>query len=256
MKRLGIILLTILGLIEATIAEADFYRGTAQGAGGTVSVIVHMENDILAGIRVEAVQESNEIGKPAAIVLQNELIEKQNPNAIDAVTGATATSTAILNAAKEAFEKAELPMPEKKEERVTDNESALSDSNDRSIITDQTAVNAATEATQGEATPGEAVWFEATPSEPELQDSNKESTLVEGWEKAPFSELMDSREALRQQINVIRTASDEDIQYKPGEIRVLEDDWTDANLNILESDYHTVNSYVLTLLEQSAPTGD
>ena len=81
------------------------YTGSAQGYGGTITLEVTIENDLITNI--SAVSHSGEGAAywDMASKMLSAIIEKQDPN-VDTVSGATFTSTGIHNALTEALRSA------------------------------------------------------------------------------------------------------------------------------------------------------
>lgn len=91
---------------EATVQYKDgTYTGQADGFGGTVKVTLVIENDTITIIEItEASKEDKSYVELAKGVI-DEILEKQTYE-VDAVSGATYTSTGIKNAVKSALERA------------------------------------------------------------------------------------------------------------------------------------------------------
>lgn len=91
---------------EATVQYKDgTYTGQADGFGGTVEVTLVIENDTITIIEItEASKEDKSYVELAKGVI-DEILEKQTYE-VDAVSGATYTSTGIKNAVKSALERA------------------------------------------------------------------------------------------------------------------------------------------------------
>ena len=92
------------------------YTSTATGFGGDVTVTVKVSEKEIEEVNIEGEHETENIGTFAVDMLDDQILAAQSPN-IDALTGATVTSNAILGALKkdlteagadlEAFPKAE-----------------------------------------------------------------------------------------------------------------------------------------------------
>jgi fumarate reductase flavoprotein subunit len=82
------------------------YSASAVGYGGDVTVeITATENGKIGTLRVDASTESPEIGGTAAPRMAKTIIAKQSLD-IDAISGATITCKAVLNAAETALKQA------------------------------------------------------------------------------------------------------------------------------------------------------
>lgn len=84
---------------------AGTYTGESQGYAGTVSVTITTDGKSITEVSVVGEKETPAIGGAALSTLQDAILEAQSPE-VDAVSGATYTSTGVLEAAKSAFEKA------------------------------------------------------------------------------------------------------------------------------------------------------
>jgi len=114
MKKL-ICLLIALMMILGTAAMAEepagdlftpgTYTAEAQGIFVPVKVQVVVSATSILAVRVYAKGETEELGGKAAKQLANDILLAQTPN-VDALSGATVTSNAIIKAATEALEKA------------------------------------------------------------------------------------------------------------------------------------------------------
>ena len=105
MKKALSVLLAVCMLLScaAGLAEGTF-TGQAQGFGGPVSVTVTLENDAITQCVIEGADETPGIGGRAVEELPAKIVEANGP--VDGVTGATVTSTAILNALNSALAQA------------------------------------------------------------------------------------------------------------------------------------------------------
>lgn len=81
------------------------YTGSAQGYGGTITVEVTIENDIITGITPVSHSGEGAAYWDMASDMIPAIIDTQNPN-VDTVSGATFTSTGIHNAVTEALKSA------------------------------------------------------------------------------------------------------------------------------------------------------
>lgn len=81
------------------------YSAVRQGIGGDVTVTCTFENGELTGAEIVGDGETPGYGQDAIPVLLEALLAKKSPE-IDAVSGSTVTSTAVIEAAKECFARA------------------------------------------------------------------------------------------------------------------------------------------------------
>lgn len=102
-------------------AKAGTYSATEKGFGGDVTVTMVVGDDgSVTKVEVEADNETDGIGKAAAPKLAEAIAENQSL-AIDAVSGATVTSTAVLAAAETALAEAGIDVDEWKSRQVAKN---------------------------------------------------------------------------------------------------------------------------------------
>lgn len=76
---------------------------TEEGFGGEVSVKLTVENNKITALEITADKETPDVGGAAAKKLQEQILAQQNVN-VDAVSGATKTSTAVLKAVQSALQ--------------------------------------------------------------------------------------------------------------------------------------------------------
>ncbi len=81
------------------------YTGTAKGFGGDVSVTMTVSNTEITDLQIDGSNETENIGSFAVTMLKDRIMESQSPN-VDAITGATVSSNAILRALDDAFTQA------------------------------------------------------------------------------------------------------------------------------------------------------
>lgn len=131
MKKIGKLLLSAMmamSLVACSSAEKGVsgeYTGTAKGLGGDVNVTLTLKDSVITDVKAEGKQETEGIGSKALEQLPGEMVEGNTIN-VDGVSGATVTSDAIKEAAKEALKSAGLNPDDyatakagKKEEDVT-----------------------------------------------------------------------------------------------------------------------------------------
>jgi len=92
-----------------TVQESKYkdgtYEGTAQGYGGEVIVQITIERDIIVDIEVIAADNEDAAYYNMAIDILDDIMEAQIAK-VDTVSGATYTSTGIINAVDDALSKA------------------------------------------------------------------------------------------------------------------------------------------------------
>ena len=86
--------------------KAGTYTSEQKGYGGNLKVEVTVSDSKIESITVGDNQETKEIGGKAIEELTNKIISEQKPEQ-DAVSGATVTSKAFLDAVKDALSQAE-----------------------------------------------------------------------------------------------------------------------------------------------------
>ena len=102
---------TFAALNKANIEETDYtlkngtYSASANGHGGPVTVEVTTNNNKISAVKVTNQTESPYVGDTAMKLIPKEIIKQQTLN-VDAITGATMTSEAIINAANKAVAQA------------------------------------------------------------------------------------------------------------------------------------------------------
>lgn len=84
---------------------AGTYEASAQGLGGAVTVTMTMDETSITDVVIEGADETPEIGGAAIETLQAAILEAQSAD-VDGVAGATITSTAVLDAAKDCLAQA------------------------------------------------------------------------------------------------------------------------------------------------------
>ena len=115
MKKLVSLFLALLMLWTASVwaeempAETLFTPGTyeaeAQGLFVPVKVQITVNENEITNVLIDATGETPELGGTAASMLAESILKAQTPN-VDALSGATVTSTAIVKAATEALQAA------------------------------------------------------------------------------------------------------------------------------------------------------
>ena len=108
MKKIGKLLLSAMmamSLVACSSAGKGVsgeYTGTAKGLGGDVNVTLTLKDSVITDVKAEGKQETEGIGTKALEQLPGEMVEGNTIN-VDGVSGATVTSDAIKEAAKEAL---------------------------------------------------------------------------------------------------------------------------------------------------------
>jgi len=117
-KKLLLIAVLMVGLLAFVAcgddAEGDAsgmytdgtYTGTGQGYGGELEVEVTIENDEITGIEVVSHQETEGLGDAAFDDVISQIIENQSTDDVEAVSGATESSNAVIDAVNDALEDA------------------------------------------------------------------------------------------------------------------------------------------------------
>ena len=111
-KALGLFCaLTMVTAMAGTClaAEGETFTGTAKGFGGDVSVSITLADGTLTGAEITGEQETPNVGGEAMKVMQESMVSNQTVN-VDAVSGATFTSNAVLEAVGAAVAEAGLTM--------------------------------------------------------------------------------------------------------------------------------------------------
>lgn len=85
--------------------EGDSYTAEAQGFGGTVTVTIVLNGDDIVDVKATGPNETPGIGSNAIEVLPQRIIDADSAD-VDAVSGASVTSEAIITAAKAALAEA------------------------------------------------------------------------------------------------------------------------------------------------------
>ena len=109
MKRTMIAFATLAALATTAWAspacKAGTYTAEAAGIHGPVVVEVTFSKDRIEKVNIVKQTETEGIGSKAAVILPSKIVDAQSPN-IDALTGATITSTAIRNAVADCVKQA------------------------------------------------------------------------------------------------------------------------------------------------------
>lgn len=93
----------------ASVAEGEGYTGTqtasAKGMNGDVTVTITFENGVATACDVDASTETESLGQAAAPTVADAIVAGNTPN-VDAVSGSTVTSNAIMEATKACYDAA------------------------------------------------------------------------------------------------------------------------------------------------------
>ena len=90
---------------EGNLFIPGTYTETSTGFGGEVEVTVTVSENAIEDVQIKGDQETENIGSFAVDMLDDRIMEAQSPN-VDALTGATVSSNAILGALKKALKAA------------------------------------------------------------------------------------------------------------------------------------------------------
>lgn len=99
------LILAMLGVASAAAYTAGTYTGTGAGRNGDVKVDVEFNDDAIISVTVTEHQETPGIGDVAVEQLPGKIVETQSLG-LDAITGATMTSVAIIDAVADAVAQA------------------------------------------------------------------------------------------------------------------------------------------------------
>ena len=118
---------------EAGLYTPGTYTGTAAGRNGDVTVEVTCSADAITAVTVTEHQETAGVADPAIEKIPEEIVEYQSLG-VDAVTGATITSQAILDAAAAAIEQAGGDVEALKAVKPTGGETAAMEDRDTQVL--------------------------------------------------------------------------------------------------------------------------
>lgn len=108
MKKICVVLLTVMMIVGAASAERLYmpgtYEGTAPGYHGTIHVSVEVDEDTILAVTVGENEETYHVGEKAFPILSESIVSNQS--LADVVTGATISSRAMTNAVVKALENA------------------------------------------------------------------------------------------------------------------------------------------------------
>ena len=99
---LAILLTLALVLSFGTAAFAETAAATAEGLDETVTVTMTVEDGVITAVEAETDKEEETVGQQALTEIPAAMVEANSVN-VDGVSGATATSNAVLSAATQAY---------------------------------------------------------------------------------------------------------------------------------------------------------
>ena len=86
-------------------AASEAQTASAKGMNGDVTVTITFENGVATACDVDASTETESLGQAAAPTVADAIVAGNTPN-VDAVSGSTVTSNAIMEAAKACYDAA------------------------------------------------------------------------------------------------------------------------------------------------------
>ena len=99
---LAVLLIAAMLAGSASLAYADSATATAQGLEETVTVTLTLEDGVITAVDAQTDKEDLTIGRQALEKLPTAMVE-QNTVKVDAISGATSTSNAVISAATSAY---------------------------------------------------------------------------------------------------------------------------------------------------------
>ncbi len=102
MKRFAAMLIALVMLLTMVPAMAEEVTGAAKGFGGDVTVTLTIDNGVITAAKAEGADETPGVGTPALEQLPAKMVEGNTVN-VDVISGATFTSNAVIEAAKNAL---------------------------------------------------------------------------------------------------------------------------------------------------------
>ena len=99
---LAVLLIAAMLAGSASLAYADSAKATAQGLEETVTVTLTLEDGVITAVDAQTDKEDLTIGRQALEKLPTAMVE-QNTVRVDAISGATSTSNAVISAATSAY---------------------------------------------------------------------------------------------------------------------------------------------------------
>ncbi|SDK04850.1 FMN-binding protein [Natronincola ferrireducens] len=108
---LSMLLLVACNSQSTGTAESSYkdgtYTGAGTGFGGEMEVEVVIENGSITGLNIISHGETPGISDPAFTGIEEQLLENQDTEEIDAISNATRTSEGLIEAIQDALSKAE-----------------------------------------------------------------------------------------------------------------------------------------------------
>ncbi len=101
-RILAVLLIAAMLAGSASLAYADSATATAQGLEETVTVTLTLEDGVITAVDAQTDKEDLTIGRQALEKLPTAMVE-QNTVKVDAISGATSTSNAVISAATSAY---------------------------------------------------------------------------------------------------------------------------------------------------------
>ncbi len=95
--------LTACGDTSANVVETQTLTGTGEGYAGEVVVEVTVEGDTITAIEVIESSDTPGLSDGAYDAIIEDVLEKQSVEGVDMVSGATGSSTGIVEAVKDAL---------------------------------------------------------------------------------------------------------------------------------------------------------
>lgn len=88
---------------STTAAEPEVLTGEAEGHNGVVKVEVTVEGDTITDVQVVEHEETEGISDPAIETIPQQIVENNGTDGVEAVSGASVTSNAIIEAVNNAL---------------------------------------------------------------------------------------------------------------------------------------------------------
>ena len=102
LKKVLCLMLSLSLLVMPLVGQAESFSSSAKGFGGDVTVTLDVDGDKLSDVRIEGTEETPAVGGAAMEKLAEKMLSS-NTVAVEAVSGATFTSNAVLAAAEAAL---------------------------------------------------------------------------------------------------------------------------------------------------------
>ncbi len=108
---LGIVLALYLRSTFASPVAGNVYASTQKGFGGDIAFEVSIDNGKVTAVSADFSQETAGLGQDAGPKVIDAIVAAGTTEGVDAVSGSTITSTAVLNAVKDCMEQASAAAP-------------------------------------------------------------------------------------------------------------------------------------------------